>query len=189
MDMTRSGIVAWIATLASLAAPASAESKPVDSWGRAGVDLETYRTDALECALMGHYADVSQTEQAEKFIRATKRLENSDDSSMGPAVATVAADNATAPDTMYRMAAIAARTEQIRASIRPEKLINELHIGLVGVVETCLLDRGYSQFRLTESQSQALSRLKKGSDERRQFLHALAADPAVLEDQALPVAG
>ena len=188
--MTRPGIVAAIAVSAALlAAPAAAKPKPVDSWGRAGVDFETYRTDARECALQGHYADVSETEQAKTFARATKRLEASDDTSMGPAIATPAADNAPAPDTMYRTNAIAARTEQIRAGIRPEKLMGELHQGLEGVVESCLLDRGYSQFRLTESQAKSLSKLEKGSDERRHFLHALAADPAVLENQALPIDG
>jgi hypothetical protein len=188
--MTRTGIVAAIAASVALSAmPAAAKSKPIDSWGRVGVDFETYRTDARECALQGHYADVSETEQAKKFVRATKRLENSDDTSMGPAMATSAADNAPPPDTMYRTTVIAARTEQIRASIRPDKLVGELHEGMVGVVESCLLDRGYSQFRLTESQSKALSKLEKGSDERRHFLHALAADPAVLENQGLPIDG
>ena len=49
------------------ATAASAEPSPVDSWGRAGVDYDTYRYDSLECGLVGHYADVSQTEQARMF--------------------------------------------------------------------------------------------------------------------------
>jgi hypothetical protein len=187
--MTRSSVAIAIATsLALLASPASAKRKPVESWGRAGVDFETYRNDSLECALIGYYADVSETEQAQKFVKATQRLENSDDHSMGTAVGTPAADNAVAGGDMYRIAQIAARTEQIRSSIRPQKLMNELQQGLVGVVEQCLIERGYVQFRLTESQSKQLSRLKSGSPERHQFLHALASDPKVLDVQAIPSA-
>ena len=180
--MTRTGFAVSTATaLALLGTPALAEPRPVDSWGRAGVDYETYRNDALECALIGYYADVSETEQAQKFVRATKRLEASDDHGMGMA-------NATPAEDMYRMVGIAERSERIRASIRPEKLMRELQGGLVGVVESCLVERGYSQFRLTDSQREQLARLKKGTDERRHFLHMLASDPDVIEDQALPVA-
>ncbi len=185
--MTRTGIgFALAASLALLAAPASAKPKPVDSWGRAGVDIETYQNDAVECALLGHYADVSETEQARQFVTATKRLETSDDHSTGSFSGNPAGDSSA---EMYRVAQIAARNEQIRSSIRPDRLMNELKQGLVGVVETCLAERGYTQFRLTESQAKALSRLDRGSDERREFLHALAADPTVLEDQALPAEG
>jgi hypothetical protein len=185
MTRTRIGIAAAI-SLALIAAPAFAKPKPIDSWGRAGVDYDTYQNDALECALLGHYADVSATKQAKQFVKATQRLEASDDHSMGAMSGNPSAD---ASAEMYRVAGIAQRNEQIRSSIRPEKLMKELKQGLVGVVETCLLDRGYSQFRLTESQARALSKLERGSDERRHFLHALAADPAVLADQPVPVEG
>ena len=55
--------------------PPRPSRKPVDSWGRAGVDYETYRNDSLECGLVGYYADVSQTEQAQAFVSATRQLE------------------------------------------------------------------------------------------------------------------
>jgi hypothetical protein len=185
--MTRFGLaIATAASLGLLATPVSAEPKPVDSWGRAGVDYDTYSNDSVECALIGHYADVSETEQAQKFVTASRRLQTSDDHSMGAFSGNPSADAAA---NMYQAAQAAARNEQIRSSIRPAKLMKELQQGLVGVVEACLIERGYSQFRLTEGQAEALSELERGSDERRHFLHSLASDATVLEEQALPVAG
>lgn len=166
--MTRAAIapIAAAISLALLAAPASAGPKPVDSWGRAGVDYETYRTDAYECTALAHFADVSQTSQAKAFVRGTQRMEATDGM----------------PLDMYELAR---RYGQIESSVRPELRIAQLRIRMQQLVDDCLVERGYSRFRLTESQRKQLARLKKGTPERHHFLHALAADPAVLERQTL----
>jgi hypothetical protein len=161
--------------LAWTAGPAWA-AEPIDTWGKAGVSFEQYRDDAVTCGRTAHYADVSQTEHARAFADATRRLEAADDHGMGTA-------GATADQDMYRVAQIAARSEQIRSSIRPEKRMRELQADLVSIVERCLEDRGYSRFRLTSEQQDALRRLKKGSPERHRFLHALASDGDVLASQ------
>jgi hypothetical protein len=57
---------------------------------------------------------------------------------------------------------------------------------LQGAVDRCLIDRGYSRFRLTEAQDERLSRFHYGTMERARFLHRLAADPAVMAAQAIP---
>src|SRR5688572_3949463 len=165
--------------LALSAAPAAAAPKPVDSWGKAGVDLETYRNDSLECGLIGHYADVSQTEQAQAFVTATRQMEAVDNTNYVP-------PNASPAQATDMAIGQARQYEQIRRSIRPEKRMDELKQGMVGVVQACLMERGYVQFRLTDEQREALSGLDRGSDERRAFLHRLASNPAVLEAQALP---
>src|SRR5690242_3691259 len=165
--MTRSGIAAAIAvTLAMLATPASAKRKPVDSWGRAGVDFETYRTDAIECTSDGYYADVSKTKQAKAFVLGTKLMESTDGLLLNPF------------ELAYRYA-------QIEHAVRPEKRVWELRERMQLVVDDCLVERGYTQFRLTEDQRKQLSKLKKGTAERHHFLHDLAADPEVLEAQAI----
>jgi hypothetical protein len=64
--------------------------------------------------------------------------------------------------------------------------MRELKQGMVGVVETCLRERGYIQFRLTDEQREMLSHLDRGSEERREFLYHLASNPDVLTTQALP---
>jgi hypothetical protein len=189
------------AALALTASPAAAEPKPVDSWGRANVDYETYRNDSLECGLLGYSADVSQTEQARMFAAATRQMESIDNSNYTSPGATAAASvgsggsqgGVQVPDVSTMAATSrgveqARQYEQVRRSIRPERRMEELKQGMVAVVEDCLRERGYVRFRLTDDQREALSRLDRGSDERRQFLHSLASNAAVLDAQALPSA-
>jgi hypothetical protein len=160
---------------AGLAVPASGAPRPQESWGKAGVSFEDYRNDAVECGRLAYYADISETDHAKAFVSATKRLEAADDHGMA----------AIGEDDMYRLAQLGARSEQIRASIRPEKRMRELHAGLVQVVEICLEERGYSRFALTDEQRKELGKLKKGSAQRHRFMHALASDPQVLRTQEI----
>jgi len=164
--------------IALASAPAAAQPKPVDSWGRAGVDYETYSNDSLECGLVGYYADLSQTEQAQSFVAATRQLEAVDNPNYAPPGASPA-------DVVALGAEQARRYEQIRRSIRPEQAMRALKDGMVAVVEDCLLERGYREFRLTDAQREVLSTLDRGSDERRHYLHGLASNPDVLSAQAL----
>jgi hypothetical protein len=168
--------------VALAAGPAAAKPKPVDSWGRSGVDYETYRNDSLECGLIGYYADVSQTEQAQAFVGATRQMEGVDSTGY-------VQPGASPAQVMDGVVVQARQYEQIRRSIRPEKRIDELKQGMEAVVEDCLRERGYVQFRLTDDQRAALSRFDRGSDERRQFLHALSSNPDILGRQALAPAG
>jgi hypothetical protein len=164
--------------LALTAAPAAAKHQPVDSWGRPGVDFDTYRNDALECGLIGYYADVSQTKQAQDFVTATRKMESLDNVNFVPASASV-------DEAVARSVEQAARYEQVRTSIRPEQEMRELKQGMLQLVAVCLKQRGYVRFRLTEDQRKALNKLKKGSDERKHYLFRLASDPDVLSAQTL----
>jgi hypothetical protein len=191
----RKDISVLVAITAALAvAPATAQPKPVDSWGRAGIAYETYRNDSLECGLLGHNADVSQTRQARDFVRATRQMEGTDNANFASpsASAAPAADGvamtAGAAQAMDMATVRARQYEQIRRSIRPEQRMKELKQGMVGVVEECLRERGYVQFRLTDEQRETLSHLARGSEERREFLYRLASNPDVLTTQALPSA-
>lgn len=177
--MNRRRDISVLLTLTALlpAAPVAAEPAPVESWGRAGVDYETYRDDSVACALVGHYADVSQTEQARMFERATRRLESIDNAG--------SLSGGSPEEAAYAAAGRARDYEAVRRSIRPERRMQELKQGMVGLVEDCLRQRGYVKFRLTADQSKALDKLARGSDERRHFLHALGSNPAVLDAQKL----
>ena len=150
----------------SLSAPAWSAPRPQESWGRAGVDFDTYRQDAVECASVAYYADVSGTEQAQAFVRGTKRLESIDG----------------LPLDFLEMAR---NYGQIHDSVRPERQINELREAMQSVVDICLTQRGYVKFRLTEEQREELGHLRKGSDERHHYMHMLASDSTVLESQAV----
>jgi hypothetical protein len=177
--MGRRFSIAMLCAVALGATPAFAERAPVDSWGRANVDLETYRKDSLECGLQGYYADVSQTTQAKDFARATRQMQSIDDTNVVP-------PNASPQEAADAFVGQAQRYDQIRRGIRPEKRFEELKQGMTAVVGECLRRRGYVKFRLTDAQSEALAKLRNGSDERREYLHGLAADAEVLKAQALP---
>jgi hypothetical protein len=178
----RNDISVLLAIAAALVAvPATAQPKPVDSWGRAGVAYETYRNDSLECGLVGYNADVSQTEQAQAFVRATRQMEGSDTTNY-------VSPGAGAAQTMDGVIIQANRYEQIRRSIRPEKQAKDLKRGMEAVVGDCLRERGYVQFRLTDDQRETLSHLDRGSEERREFLYRLASNADILHAQARPSA-
>ena len=164
MQTVRLALAAAVAL--SLSAPALSAPRPQESWGRAGVDFDTYRQDAVECASIAYYADVSGTEQAQAFVRGTRRLESIDG----------------LPLDFLEMAR---NYGQIEASVRPERQIRELRESMQSVVDICLAQRGYVKFQLTEEQRDALGHLRKGSDERRHYLHMLASDATVLERQAV----
>ena len=189
----RYDISALCAVAVALAAvPAEAQPRPVDSWGRAGVAYETYRNDALECGLVGHYADVSQTEQAQAFVGASRQMEGADNTNYAspstgarPAADSVSTSSS-ASQAADAMIVQARQYEQIRRSIRPERKMQELKRGMTAVVEDCLRERGYVQFRLTDEQREMLSRLDRGSDARREYLYSLASNAEVLDAQALP---
>jgi hypothetical protein len=64
---------------------------------------------------------------------------------------------------------------QIRADARARQ----------GAHDQCLRQRGYTQFRLTPAQIEALRALPEGSEARRDYLHRLGADAAVITAQAI----
>jgi len=57
------------------ASPAFAAKTEATSWGKAGVSIDQYRTDAISCGRSGYYLDVSDTEAAYVFKAATGQLE------------------------------------------------------------------------------------------------------------------
>ena len=48
---------------------------PQESWGKAGISPAQYRQDALECGLQGHYLDISKTDDARAFVKASRQLD------------------------------------------------------------------------------------------------------------------
>src|SRR5579872_4703522 len=77
----------------SLAAAAPA---PQESWGKAGITLVQYRQDSLECGLKGYYTDISQTQDAKVFVKASRQL---DAVTTGATAPMTVESNAGGPDT------------------------------------------------------------------------------------------
>ncbi|WP_084582771.1 hypothetical protein [Sphingomonas azotifigens] len=161
-----------LAGLLLLPAAALASERPILSWGKPGVTLESYRADAVACGREGYYLDVSNTEAAKVFQQASAQLENNE------ANLRVAGD-------LDRTIQIAGDSSRIVERTRPAERMREVRTLLQDTVSNCLRARGYTQFQLTAAQQRHLRGLKQGSPERHAYLHGLASDPAVLAAQKL----
>ena len=161
-----------------LAVPAQAADAPRFSWGKAGVGYEQYRNEAYDCAMVGLGTDISNSVPVEAIRAADSQLAalEARNQSIGNAADPVAAGTSYANDM-----------ESIRAAARPERQVEEIKRLIFPVIQQCMMDRGYTRFALTEAQRAEMSAL--GTDESRVFLHKLASDAAVLEQQAQPLAG
>jgi hypothetical protein len=175
-----------IVSIAALfvAAPAASAPAPKESWGKAGITLAQYRQDALNCGLKGYYTDISRTQDAQAFVKASKQLDAV--TTGGASTPMAVGSSGTGPDltnAVDQLAAYAQEQQHIVDSIRPDERIKNIKKALVTNDEQCLVQRGYSKFVLTDDQRHALSKLKAGSDRRRAYLYGLATNPNVLESQ------
>jgi hypothetical protein len=173
--------------LLALVLPASANSAPapVESWGKAGVSLAQYRQDALDCALKGHYLDISQTDDAKAFVKASRQLDTVTSGASAPNTTGASSTGAASTDSMDQMIQYANQQQHIVESVRPEERFHSIKQRLVDRTGQCLSNRGYSKFRLTDDQRHRLRKLKFGSEERRVYLYNLGSNPTVLQTQGI----
>lgn len=151
-------------------APLSAAKTEMTSWGKPDVSIDQYRTDAITCGRAGYYMDVSGTEAAHVFRRATSELDANEANLPG-----------SSPDEML---SIALTSAQIVHSTRPDERMKDVGYLMQSRVDECLKGRGYKQFKLTSAQRKHLEKLHLGSVERHVYLYGLATDPTVLQTQA-----
>jgi hypothetical protein len=164
------------AGLAAAAVPQSHLPPRDASWGKAGVSLYDYRLDAAECAWQAISLDVAQTDAAKTLVRASRELDHIAETAWmtGPAHADpVIGGN------------VGIAYQQALGKYRPDRQFEAIRDLQYGSLETCLTQRGYSRFQLTAEQARQLRHLKRGSMERRTYLHSLASDSEVLKRQAI----
>jgi hypothetical protein len=150
--------ISFLAASSSEAASRRINAGHQKSWGMAGVSLEQYWTDSAECAHMAAETDLTGTAPADALVVASRRIDNAfnyDDVAMALRLA--------APEHQWKRAA-----EIMEA-----------------VLEGCLTERGYVKFELTDGQYRQLRMFDVGTLERRQYLHSLASDAAILEAQGV----
>jgi hypothetical protein len=165
--------------LAFPAASAAAAPAPPMTWGKAGVSLDQYRQDALDCGREGYTLDISGTDDAKVFVRASRQLDAVTAGVMAPSMTGMG------DDLFNQILNRVNQQTQIVASARPEQRFRHIKQTLQSVVDQCLTSRGYSKFQLTDEQRRRLGKLKAGTDERRAYLYSLASDPAVVQAQAV----
>ena len=169
---------ALLAIAALSAAAASAADAPQFAWGKAGVAYEAYREEAYQCAMAGFGSDIADSAPVETLRQASRRLEALDGQ-----LQTIGS----APDPVAAGAQYASEAASIRAAARPEKQVQAVKQLMFSVMQQCMIDHGYTRFALTEEQRTQWSALAD-AQERRVFLHKLASDAAVLEQQQQPLA-
>jgi len=168
---------ALLALAALSATAAQAADAPQFAWGKAGVAYEQYREEAYQCAMAGFGSDIADSAPVETLRKATRRLEALDGQ-----LQTIGS----APDPVAAGAQYASEAATVRAAARPEKQIEAVKQLMFSVMQQCMIDRGYTRFALTEDQRSGWSALAD-AQERRVFLHKLASDAAVLEQQKQPL--
>jgi hypothetical protein len=155
-------------SLVALPAPALAAKAVSVAWGKTGVSFDQYRRDAVDCGRAGYYLDVSGTDAARAFKWGSRQLEASENR---------VADILTTAITSARIVEVT----------QPEKRMKDVGALLQATVNGCLVERGYTPFRLTKAQQSRLRRLHMGSPERHAYLYGLGTDENVLRSQAIPV--
>ena len=166
-----------------LTAPAASTPAPQESWGKAGISLDQYRTDSVECGLQGYNTDVSKTDDAQALVRASRQLDAVTAGAIAPNTPAGGPTNGATVDSMDQALQYAQTQQHIVDSVRPGERFRNIKKALVSNAERCLIQRGYSKFRLTDEQRHRLRKLKFGSEERRTYLYRLATNSAILESQ------
>ena len=181
-----------IPLVAVLAACSINGRTPVTAWGKGGVSMLEYRTDAGQCAIFavtyegggnasntaGGVSGQNSSAPAERPTGTTVAA-----GTVPGAGGTLASSTAitggsayahgVSPDAVNRAA-----SQQSIQELEAQRARNE-------ALRSCLASRGYTEFTLTSAQRAELARLPQGSDQRREFLYKLGTDPAVLSGQAV----
>lgn len=164
--------------LLTLAGPAAAQDRWV-SWGKIGVEFDQYRKDASDCGHVAWFKDVSNTEAATVFKRASRELEGSEYS---PDLIRASPR----PEDITEFAVDQARRSAgIVQTARPDKRIEEVRTHQYDVLGKCLTEKGYVRFRLTRQQLERLRTMRRGTDARHRYLHSLGSSRWIVETQKI----
>ena len=155
-------------SLALIGAPADAlkVKKKNESWGKPGVTLAQYRADALECAQLTYGAPITLHPLPP----------------MPTGFFGVALPNGEWLD--LRPGHVKIYTTTLVEGVKHAAWM-DVSEQLQVVLDRCLLDKGYTRFRLTAAQMAQLDHLKKMSPERVQYLYRLGSDANVVAAQRL----
>jgi hypothetical protein len=137
--------------------PVAAKTSPPTSWAKADVSFEQYRIDAVECAKLGYFRDISGDDAAKRFVRGFESGSNA----LNMVDASGMPNLGEWRDSILRT--------------QPDRKMREIQNIQVNDVETCLIRKGYSKFTLNRRDARQLATYRAGSPARRQFLYQLAA--------------
>jgi len=137
-----------------------------ESWGKPGVTFAQYRADALECANATYGAPI-----------ALHPLPPMPTGFLG-----IAVQNGEVLD--LRPGHVKLYTTTLVEGVKHATWM-DISEQLQKVLDSCLVEKGYTRFRLTAGQMQRLGHLKHASPERLQFLYQLGSDATVVVPQKI----
>lgn len=169
--------------------PAVASSPGDISWGKPGVSLDQYATDATQCTDASSNVPVSikpgtlrqmDALSSARLLDITTQLAH-DPNANPMAMVTDMTFTKSQDDIARRSNTFGGQY----VAIAKADVTDELQAAL----DACLTERGYVRIRLDAAQTKALSRLKRHGAERTAYLHALDSDAAIVARQRLDVGG
>lgn len=182
--------ISWaVCGMAILAGCSVNASGPTTAWGKKGVTMLDYRTDAGQCALVGatHSTNSNGAKQAGGISgsnpTAPTQAASGSASAGSVGAGSTGGTNSLGGNGVYRdntpadvvnRAAMQQRTQEMaEQKARKEAL------------SSCLVSRGYTEFQLTAEQRAELAKLPQGSAERREYLYKLGTDEEILAKQSV----
>lgn len=141
------------------------------SWGKPGVSFEAYRIDAGMCTYEAMRKDVSGTPAAKTMVRASRTLDG--------------ATNAIEHSTGAWVGSDVLSMKRLELTYRIDKQFDEIRDVQYQALRSCLIDRGYTPFRLTDDQARHLSRFDHRDMDRQRYLYRLGSDASILNAQAI----
>jgi hypothetical protein len=162
-------------------------SAPITAWGKNGVSMVDYRTDAGQCTVLAATAisDTNSARSAGGISGMNSGIPNSPGAS-GSASAVAASQAGGLPlisGSLYRDSAPADFVNRAAMQQRTQEMSTQRF--RTDALKSCLSSRGYREFELSAAQRADLARLPAGSEARRAYLYKLGTDPDVLRKQSI----
>jgi hypothetical protein len=170
--------------LLALCAPvlvACATSGPATTWGKENVSMSDYRLDGALCAAVaaGKQIDPNAANTAGGIHGKNTSGEALPRQAGGPNSAPSGGAFPTGGGGAYRDSASADVVSRAAQQQRNQEMAAQR--ARQETLRSCLVNRGYTEIRLTPEQRAHLATLPEGSDARREYLHKLSSDPAVIK--------
>jgi hypothetical protein len=171
--------------LLALGAPilvACAASGPATTWGKENVSMSDYRLEGALCAAVaaGKAVDPNAANTAggingkNSTGQALPQQAGGQGSGLPSGTAFPTGGGGAYRDSASADMVSRAAQQQRNQEMAEQRARTEL-------LRSCLVNHGYTEIRLTAEQRAHLATLPEGSDERREYLHKIGSDPAIIK--------
>lgn len=166
-------------------------TSPATAWGKQGVSMLDYRTDAGQCAVLAvttqSDANGAKTAGGLSGQNAGAPTQSASGSATASAGASAGAGGGGGANPLggstYRDSGSADFATRAAIQQRTQEMAEQRERN--DALKACLGSRGYTEFNLTAEQRAHLATLPQGSEERRDYLYKLGTDPQVLIKQSV----